>query len=75
MLVVCSRNDLRGFTYGRIYIIGYKADMTEGGYIFATNDKGIIVGEPKRYFKTIEQWRKNLDDRNKALNAVFTGVL
>ena len=75
MLVVCSRNDLRGFTYGRIYRIGYKADMTDGGYSFVTNDKGIIVGEPKHYFKTIEQWRKNLDDRNKALNAVFTGVI
>jgi hypothetical protein len=75
MLVVCSRNDLRGFTYGRIYLIGYKADMTEGGYIFATNDKGIIVGEPKRYFKTIEDWKKGLKNRNTILWALTSGVL
>ena len=74
MLVVCSRNDLRGFTYGRIYHIGYKADLTEG-YIFVTNDKGIIVGELKHYFKTIEQWKQNLNDRNKALNSLFTGII
>lgn len=73
MLVVCSRNDLRGFTYGRIYNIKYKS-LTEG-YVFVTNDKGIIVGEPKHYFKTIEYWIQNLNDRNKAINALFTGII
>ena len=74
MLVVCSRNDLRGFTYGRIYRIGYKADLTEG-YVFVTNDKGIIVGEPKHYFKTIEQWKKSLENRNAVIWALTSGIL
>ena len=75
MLVVCSRNDLRGFTYGRIYRISYQADMTEGGYSWVTNDKGIIVGEPKHYFKTIEDWKKSLENRNAILWALTSGVL
>lgn len=75
MLVVCSRNDLRGFTYGRIYRIGYQADMTEGGYSWVTNDKGIIVGEPKHYFKTIEQWKKSLENRNAVIWALTSGIL
>lgn len=60
MLVICQNKDLHGFTYGRIYRIGYNVDMIEGGYTYLTNDKGIIVGEPKRYFRTIQQWKDKI---------------
>lgn len=75
MLVVCTQKDLRGFTYGRIYRIGYQADISGDGYTFVTNDKAVIVGEPKRYFKSIEDWRKCLKNRNSILWALTSGVL
>ena len=66
MLVVCSNKTIsgRGFTYGRLYHIGYQCELTGGGYSWVTNDKGIIVGEAKMFFKTLPDWKKHINKVN-----------
>jgi hypothetical protein len=63
MLVVCSNKDLYGFTYGRIYHFISDPDMFCSGYVWVKNDKNLIVGEPKLFFKTLDEWKKILKEK------------
>lgn len=70
MLVVCSKRDVHGFTYGRLYVFIYDPDLYDTGYTWLKNDKGIIVGQPKLWFKSITDWKKTISNRNMALAAL-----
>ncbi len=71
MLVVCSRKDVHGFTYGRLYVLLYDPDLFDTGYTWIKNDKGIIVGQPKVCFKTIAEWKKTVNNRKMAVAALM----
>lgn len=83
MLVVCIRKKLFGFTYGRIYrvthvpfsCVNYSIEDKDSEYFWIIDNKGNTVGESKRDFQTIPQWKKSLDNRDAILWALTSGVL
>lgn len=71
MLVVCSKRDVYGFTYGRLYIFMFYNDLLNSNYTFLRNDKNIIVSQPKIFFKSITDWKKVISNRKMAVAALI----
>ena len=71
MLVVCSRKDVHGFTYGRLYVFMFYNDLANSDYTFLRNDKNIVVSQPKIFFKSITDWEKVIRNRKMAVAALI----
>lgn len=63
MIVVCNEKDIRGFTYGRVYVFMVEPDLYIGR-TWVKNDQGITVAEKKSAFISITDWKKNKNDSN-----------
>lgn len=64
MIVVCNEKDIRGFTYGRVYVFMVEPDLYIGR-TWIKNDQGITVAEKKSSFISITDWKKiNKNDSN-----------
>jgi len=60
-LMVCTSKKLHNFTYGRVYKFIDDPDMYDTGYNWAINDNKKISAAPISSFRTIEEFKDQLE--------------
>ena len=60
-LMVCTSKKVHNFTYGRVYKFIDDPDMYDTGYNWAINDKKSIAAAPKSSFRTIDEFKDQLE--------------
>lgn len=59
--MVCTSSKVHNFTYGRIYKFIDDPDMYDTGYNWAINDNKKISAAPKSSFRTIDEFKDQLE--------------
>jgi hypothetical protein len=60
-LMVCTSKKLNNFTYGRVYRFIDDPDIYDTGYHWVKNDKKVISAVPISSFRTIEEFKEQLE--------------
>jgi hypothetical protein len=60
-LMVCTSKKLNNFTYGRVYRFIDDPDIYDTGYHWVKNDKKVISAVPISSFRTIDQFKDQLE--------------
>jgi predicted aspartyl protease len=60
-LMVCTSKKLNNFTYGRVYRFIDDPDIYDTGYNWVVNDKKVISAVPISSFRTIEEFKEQLE--------------
>jgi hypothetical protein len=60
-LMVCTSKKLHNFTYGRVYKFIDDPDIYDTGYHWVKNDKKVISAVPISSFRTIEEFKEQLE--------------
>ena len=59
--MVCTSKKVHNFTYGRVYKFIDDPDMYDTGYNWSINDKNSIAAAPISSFRTIDQFKDQLE--------------